>query len=222
MLKITLLILATTLSVIVKSQIYSRIEADISVKEIDFEGRQSLLVGKVYFDKHIRHIVYEFTFPQISRFAITEQGFLTDENNRQLTEGFTKHMIDFSVFNLFLNGNLDYYGLNNTPYILKKTERQDDMVISEWELPEEMGQNLGKMIVSQKNKQLYGLISMTGDKTIVSKQFFTEYKNFDGLNFPTQLIQFSYKNGAESKKITTFRNIKLNQKNETSYHFNNN
>jgi hypothetical protein len=193
------------------SQINSRIEADVSIKNIAADGKKSLSVGKVFFDKNIRQIVYEMTFPAPTRFAITGKGIVGSEQSEPMDELVANKMIDFSVYNLFLNQDLELFGLTHTPFKMVSTQREADMVISEWVLPEEMGQNLGKMLISQKDKKLYGLVTMGPDEVIISKQFFTDYQVVDGVWFPAKLIQINYTEAGESKKITTFRNIKLNQ-----------
>jgi hypothetical protein len=205
---------------IVFSQINHRIEAEISIKEITNAGEQSLMMGKVFYDKNIREIVYEISFPKQNRFAITDNGILPNQTDSIDLTGKTKQLVDFSVVNLFLNQELGYFGLENTPFTMLSVEREGDMVISEWQLPEEMGQNMGKMLISQKNKQLFGLVTLGPDDVLVSKQFFSEYIDVNGYMFPSKIIQINYSLLGESKKITTFRNIKLNNyANENSYHF---
>lgn len=207
-------------SLTLSSQIYYRMECDVSIKEIDVEGKQHLMVGKVYFDKNIREIIYDIRFPSDSRFAISDYGMLTDSIDVEMDKAFTTYLVDFSVFNLLLNGQLKYFGLKNTAYQLVNASSENGMVISEWALPEEMGSDYGKMLISQKNNQLFGMVSLDVEGNVVSKQFFKDYKQVDGLNVPTQLIQINYRNGEESnKKITTFRNIIFNATDNASYRF---
>lgn len=202
------------------SQIFYRIECDISIKEINASGRQQLLVGKVYFDKNIRKIIYDIRFPDASRFAVTDYGVVTDTSKVELDRVFTSHLVDFSVFNLILNGQLKYYGLDNTAYQLVNASKEGELVISEWELPVEMGSDFGKMLVSQKDNQLYGMVSLDADNHVVSKQFLKDYTTVDGISIPSRLIQINYRNDTVlSKKITTFRDVHLNAKEDAHYHF---
>lgn len=220
--RLCLLSLVFFMSLSLKAQLYTRIEADISIKEINFDGKQSLMMGNVYFDVGIREMIYSFTFPEKTKFAITDNGFVTDSSQNNLQDGFSEKLIDFSVLNLILKGHLDYFGLKETPYNLKNVSKEEDMVISEWMLPEEMGANTGKILLSQKEKKLFGMVSMGPDDVIISKQFFLEYQQIEDIVMPTKLVQISYKGMQESKKITTFKNIILNNfSNEALYHFTN-
>ena len=204
-----------------QAQIYYRVECEVSIKEIREDGKQQLMVGKVYFDKYIREIIYDIRFPSSMRFAVTDFGVVSDSTKVGMDKQFTQHLVDFSVFNLVLSGKLNYFGLDNTQYQLSNVNKEGDMVISEWSLPEEMGSDFGKMLVSQKGNQLYGMVSLDVEGNVVSKQFFTEYQKVQDVLFPCKLIQLSYKEGeAVDKKITTFRSIKLNVENNENYRFN--
>lgn len=204
-----------------QAQIFYRVECEVSIKEIHEDGKQQLMVGKVYFDKHIREIIYDIRFPQAMRFAVTDFGILSDSIQASKDKQLTQHLVDFSVFNLVLSGKLDYFGLDNTQYRLVDVKKENDMVISEWALPEEMGSSFGNMLVSQKDNRLYGMVSLDAEGQVVSKQFFTEYQEVDDVLFPCKLIQLSYKDGeAVDKKITTLRNIKLNTERNENYRYN--
>lgn len=217
--KLILLVLFCTCSSL-HSQIFKRVSAGVSIKEIRADSSQHLMVGRVYFDRHIREIIYDIRFPNSSKFAVTDFGMLYDTTSVSMQTQFTAHLIDFSIFNLILNGQLAYFGLDNTSYELTSSHREDDMVISEWQLPEEMRAEYGKMLLSQKDKQLYAMVSFNAEGEIVGKQFFKEYKDIRGMMFPTKLIQFSYTDGLiTNKKITTFNNISFNDTHEALYHF---
>lgn len=219
--KIWVLILFSVSVFSLKAQIYYRVECEVSIKELHEDGKQQLMVGKVYFDKHIREIVYDIRFPSPMRFAVTDFGVLSDSTKVGMDKQFTQHLVDFSVFNLVLSGKLNYFGLDNTQYQLVDVKKEEDMVISEWALPEEMGSDFGNMLVSQKQNRLYGMVSLDAEGEVISKQFFTEYQKVNDVLFPSKLIQLNYKNGkAVDKKITTFRAIKLNAAHDESYRFN--
>lgn len=209
------------LSLSVKAQIFYRVECEVSIKEIHEDGKQQLMVGKVYYDKHIREIVYDLRFPHTMRFAVTDFGVISDSRPVSEDKQFTQHLVDFSVFNLVLSGKLNYFGLDKTQYQLVGVKKEGEMVISEWALPVEMGSDFGKMLVSQKDNKLYGMVSLDPEGEVLSKQFFTEYEKVDDVMFPSKLIQLNYKAGkAVDKKITTFRNIKLNAESNENYRFN--
>lgn len=204
------------------TQIYNRVSCEISIKEIHADGTQILTMGHVYFDKNIREIIYDISFPRKYQFAVSDYGVLNDSTNIKVDKQFSTHLVDFSVFNLVLSGKLDYFGLNNSAYQMVDVSNEDDMVISEWKLPVELGSDFGRMLVSQKNKQLYGLVSFDNEDHMLSQQFFTHYEQIKDMEFPTHLLQMSYiDDKVVFKKLITLRNIKLNEPLDENYRFNN-
>ncbi|PID93449.1 MAG: hypothetical protein CSA95_07755 [Bacteroidetes bacterium] len=192
------------------AQIYSRFQADFSIKEIGFDGKQNLMTGSLYFNKVTRSIYYAFNFPEKSAMIIRDSCTIRPDKQTIIPHPMEASVIDFSIFNLFLNQGLTYYGLDQTPYELTQMEEDGEMVISTWELPGKQVKEVGKILLSQKKGQLYGLISMDSEEHVLSKQFFLDYQEIEHLPFPTKVIQISYLGGRESTKITTYRNIILN------------
>ena len=114
-----------------------------------------------------------------------------------------------------LNGNLEFFGLKQTPYILEEVENEDDMIVSIWNIP---NSNYGKIMLSQKDKQLSGLISFDTDGNILSKQFFEEYSVINGFEFPNRIVQYIYVLSKKTIKLTTYRNIKINELESDQYY----
>lgn len=201
-----------------QAQIYTRMEAGFSIKEIGFDGTQNLMTGTVFFNQVSRQVIYDFDFPEKRTMIINDTCTFWIEDNKISSHQLSESLIDFSVFNLFLNQNLDQFGLTNTPYILTEVEEADDMILSTWELPSKQVVSVGKLIISQKKGNLYGLATLDTEGEVLSKQFFLDYKLINDLPFPTKLIQISYHDDLDSKKVTTYRNIKLNSSyNEDKY-----
>lgn len=192
------------------SQIYSRFQADFSIKEIGFDGKQNLMTGSLYYNKVTRSIYYIFNFPEKSEMIVTDTCTIRPKEKTITVHKMDVSMIDFSIYNLFINQELDFYGLNETPYELIEVEEDEEMIISTWELPGKQVKDVGKILLSQKQGQLYGLVSLDPQENVISKQFFLDYSYINNLPFPTKVVQISYLGGRESKKITTYRNVILN------------
>ncbi len=204
------------------SQLYYRIEADYSIKEKSTSGYENLMLGKVFYDRNIRQSVYNVKFPE------KELLIVNDTCTIKALEGtYEKHLLgtsllDFSVLSLFINGNLDYFGLDKTPFTLDKVENENGLVISTWNLKNQyVNSSVGKMLLSQKNNKLHGLITFNEKDEVVSKQIFSEYISIENMYFPTKVLQISFlRDGTEMKKITKYSNIILNSiHNEEFYNY---
>ena len=72
--------------------------------------------------------------------------------------------------------------------------------------------------MSQKNKLIFGLVSFHPDGSIISKQFFEDYINVDGLMIPSKITQIALFKEKPEYKITTYKNIKVNNFEDSKYY----
>lgn len=198
--------------------VYSRVEADFSMKEKTSDGGSGLTMGKVYFDKAQNKIVYNITFPK-SEILISTDSFLYKIQKGDLVEKLPNmNITKFSVLSLCLSGELPYFGLKQTPYKMTGVEKDGELVISTWIPPDDFKDTHGRMILSQRQKQLYGLVSLNPEGQVIAKQFFRKYELIDGLQFPTEIVSITYHNGKEKQQITSYRNITLNQMQDETFY----
>jgi hypothetical protein len=191
-------------------QYFFRISTDFVIKSKSATGEQQLTVGKLFYDKNIKQIVYELSFPE-KEIWIQKDTILYKIVNSKITG--KQHIpagIEFSIYNLVLNGNLADFGLRNSKFKIKKVEKSDDGVISTWEPPEEAKKYMGDIVVSNVNQQLNGIIFKTTKGEVAARQFFRNYIKVKGLSFPQEVIKENYINGQKEYEITTFKNILIN------------
>jgi hypothetical protein len=119
-------------------------------------------------------------------------------------------IIEFSIYNLVLNGNLVNYGLKDSKFKIKKVEKQEGNVISTWEPPPDLKKLFGDVLLSNVNQQLNGIVLKNIAGEIVSRQFFRNYIKIKGLSFPQEIIKENYINGQKAYELTTFSNILIN------------
>ncbi len=198
---------------------YSRIEADFTVKERSFDGKQKLYSGRVYYDLNQKKIVYDITFPRKSVLVMTPEGMLAIQDGEVRSETKVSHLVKFSIFHLSLMGSLDNFGLGETPFELEEVEKSGDKVISTWKLPEQMVEQKSKIMLSQVDKNLQGMVSFDVEGNMISKHIFENYVNIKGVGFPTRVLQFDYQKGEViNTRITTYRNVVINNTGNEEYY----
>lgn len=204
------------------AQMYSRIEADFTVKERSFDGKQKLYSGRVYYDLNQKKIIYDITFPKKSVLVMTPEGMVAVQDGEVRSETKVNHLVKFSIFHLSLMGSLDNFGLEDTPFELENVEKSGDKVISTWRLPEQMVEQKSKIMLSQVDKILQGMVSFDMEGNILSKHIFEEYMSIKGVRFPARVLQFDYKDGEViNTRITTYRDVIINNTgNEEYYNYN--
>lgn len=202
------------------SQGFFRIKADFSVKETLPQGKSRLVIGKVYYDKNYKKILYDISFPEKEKILIDDSLLVKIIPGKPPEKSRVPSTNEFSIFHLSLNSNLADFGLKNSPYKIEKVEKENDMVISTYSAGGQYAGKLGKVMLSQKEKKLFGLVIFNREDEISGKQFFKNYSNVKGLEFPCEIIQINYAGGEEFYKVTTFRNIAVDEmRDENFYNF---
>lgn len=204
-------------------QQFFRIKADFSIKEKTSDGASRLTIGTVYYDKTYKKIVYQISFPEPETWVLEDTIVYKIKNNKIISKEKSIALNEFSIFHLALNGKLAKYGLENSFYKIAKVEKDQGMIITTWQPNEKMRKYMGKIVMSNIDKKLNGIVFFNPTETekVVSKQFFKDYIVVKGLPFPGRVIQFIY--GKENKKatqITTYKNVSINQiSEENMYNF---
>jgi len=200
----------------VHAQTFTRIEADFSIKEKDINGNKLLTIGKVYYDKNIRKIVLDISFPEKVLIVASDSLVYMIKNDTLVNTAPASVPIDFTVYNLCLNGKLAFYGLKETPYVLEEVDNDEGMIITTWKLPKE--KSTGKLMLSQKDKKLTGMINFDLEGAILSKQFYEDYINIDGLEFPSRMIQYIFVLDKKMIKVTSHSNIIINEMDNNNFY----
>lgn len=192
------------------AQQFFRIKADVSIKEKGADGKERLTMGQVYYDKTAKKIVYNIKFPEKETWVIVDTVLyrIVDKEIKDVKT--IPAIAEFSIFHLSLNGGIADYGLKKSFYTIEKAEKENDMVITTWLAPEKFSKTFGKILLSQKDKKLFGVVFFSPANVLLSKQFFKNYTNVNGLEFPTEIVQITYpvnKAGEENYQLTTYKNI---------------
>jgi hypothetical protein len=203
------------------SQQRFRIKADFTTKEKKPNGKSFLGKGTVYFDKNYRKLVFQNSFPERDFHVFLDSVSFNIANNKIVEKGPNLIPIDFSIFSMTLNNNLAQFGLSENFFNLEKVEKKDSLVISTWSPKVKQTKKNIKILVSTKNKQLYGVAILNPEGKILMKQFYRKYQLIKGVDFPTEIVQINYKDDKEYYQVNTYKNIKIDELSENDmYNFN--
>jgi len=219
--KILLLPIFILFSVQIGAQNFYRISGDYTIKGKS-ETSAQLVIGKFYYDKNEKKIIHSNSFPEKAIWVTSDTNLFKVVNNkiefRQTIPNFTQ----FSMYHLVLNNQLNNFGLDGTIFTLDKVEEQNGLVITTWIPPKHMKKIVGRILISSKDDNLYGVIFFDAEDKIIKKQFFEDYSVTSGLAFPGQITEITYApENREIYQVTTYRNILVNSHHEEQlYHFN--
>lgn len=187
-----------------------RIKGDFTVKAKG-DSASSLTIGKFYYDKTQKKIVYNISFPKPEVWIFDDTLVYRFQKDSLIDVSSGISLNEFSIFHLSLNNELSNYGLKNSVYSLTDVEISKGLVISTWSPPKAASHLLGEVIMSTKNKELQGIVFLDKDGKPMRKQMFKEYINFNGLSFPTLIQDTFLSEKFKSYQITSYKNIKLNE-----------
>lgn len=220
-LKITLFLLFTVFFLNLSAQDYFRMRADFTTKTKRADGKSNLTKGAIFYDKYTKELIYDIEFPEKEKWVIQDSWiYKLVDDSVYLTEEIPS-LNEFTVFHLSLNSNLDYYGLNQAQYAISKVDKLDDLVISYWNIPPNIQEMISSIAVAQKDNSLNSVVIADENNEVISKQFFRDYIQMGGFEFPGTIVQISYdENRRENYQVMEFKNIVLNDtENEKDYHY---
>jgi len=204
---------------VAQKDVFYRIRADFSIKEKGTDGKSSLTMGQVFYDKLKKKIVYNIRFPEKEVWLFKDSLMYKIIGQKVEKKPLIPGYIEFSIFNLALNNNLKDYGLKNTMFSLKEVSKDGEMIISTWEPKKEMNNILGEIKISIVKNRLNGVIFYDPKKKIIGKQLFSNYVMIKGFEFPTEIVHFAYlENGNEIHQMTTFKEIRINDWDEAAFY----
>lgn len=200
------------------SQQFHRFSAEYTVKYKDKTGNPVMKMGKVFYDVKTKKIVIKNGFP------VKEYVIHNDTSIYHIRVGnIVKHSriispVEFSIFHLALNGQLSNYGLDKAGYTIENVQKDKGLVIASWIPLEKLQHKLGKILISTKDKNLYGIVFLDLNEKIISKHIFHKYIIIDGFGFPSEVVRINYFANYELYELTTYRKIKVNETGNDNYY----
>jgi hypothetical protein len=195
----------------VHGQKFFRIKGDFSIKAKTADGKSQLTMGVFYYDRNIKKLVYVNHFPKKEVWVSSDTSIYHLVNNKVIDRQSVPPVAEFSMFHLALNSQLSSYGLKNTSLKIEKEERQKDMVITTWVMPEKLASMFGKIKTSTRNNKLMGIVFLDTNNKVLKKQFFNDYRYLNGIEFPHEVIDIIYIDGKENYQVTTYKNVKIDE-----------
>lgn len=196
-----------------RGQHFFRIKADFSIKESSPDGKTLLTKGVVYYDINEKKLIYEVSFPEKETWVSIDTVFYRIINNRITETKSAPGLAETSVFHLCLKGQLDNYGFQQSNFKATNVEHENGMDITTWIPPKKYKNTVGKILISQKDKKLFGIAYYNKNEKLTMKEIYKQYTQVSGLDFPTNIVQIEYDKSGETYRIQEYKNIVVNEPN---------
>jgi hypothetical protein len=192
-------------------QDYFRIRADFTVKISNSDGTKNLTKGTVYYDKYIKNLIYDITFPNVEKWISKDTSLYKLRNDTLMQRITIPSINEFTLFHLALNAGLNDFGLKKSPYSVSRVEKKGDLVLSYWKIPKQVNTMIDHVVIAKKNNRLESVLMIDHSQKILSRQFFGNYTRIGAFEFPQQVVQILYdSSGREDYQQTEFFNVKVN------------
>lgn len=201
-----------------ESQQFFRIKTDYSVKYTDSKGNSMLQMGAVYYDINSKILVMRNGFPIKEVVAQKDTSIYHIRNNIIHSREQAYALVELSIFHLALTGELEDYGLKKAGYNLDSVRSDKGLILTIWSPSENLKCAEGKIIVSVKDKKLYGIVFLDKNEKMIAKHLFRNYTNINGFVFPTEVLRQTFIDNFESSMLTTYSKIIINDTKDEEYY----
>ncbi|MFT6855579.1 MAG: hypothetical protein ACJA0X_001553 [Cyclobacteriaceae bacterium] len=194
----------------------SRVEAEYTIKEVSSTGQKNLIIGKVFYDINRAKIVYKQYFPseQILVFQDSVIFQLTKDSTHQRAA--LPGIINFSIYHLILTQSISDFGLDKLGYDVVDVKEVGENVVSKWMYKDIQGY----ILVSQKGLQVDGVHFYDEEGKLVFNQYFKDYDLIGRHEFPLAIYESNHGRSETIKKITTYKNIKIDDFSDEDNYYN--
>jgi hypothetical protein len=200
------------------SQQFFRIKTDYSVKYNDSKGNSVLQMGVVYYDLNSKIVLMRNGFP-IREFIVQKDTSIYHIRNNYIHSVDKAYAVtELSIFHLALTGEMEDYGLKKAGYKLDTVKSEKGLILTTWSPPDKLKEYAGKIMISVKDKKLFGIVFLDKKEKIIAKHFFRNYTNINGFVFPTEVLRITYEDNLETSMLTTYSKIIINDTKDEEYY----
>lgn len=193
------------------AQSFHRISGYYVTKARLADSTSQLVKGKFYYDRNIKKIVYINSFPEKETWVTRDSSLYLFVDGDLVQRQRVPPAAEFTIFHLALENQLDHFGLKNTFYRIDRVEKQGDLVVTTWAPHKKLADLFGRVMISNKDRRIHGIVFFDHEGKLVKKQFFENFVQADGLDFPTDVVEIIYSEGEQHYRKTTYKNIRVNE-----------
>jgi len=166
------------------AQSFYRISGDYVIKARLADTTSQLVMGKFYYDRNIKKIVYINSFPEKETWVTCDSSLYLFVDGELIRRQQVPPAAEFTIFHLALENQLDHFGLKNTFYRIEQVKKQGDLVVTTWAPHKKLADLFGRVMISNKNRRIHGIVFFDHEGELVKKQFFENFVRVTGWIFP--------------------------------------
>ena len=195
-----------------KGQEAYRFHSDFLFRAKGMDSLFRVTKGEVFYDKNIKTLVFNNTFPRKERYVLKDTTMYLFSNDSLIRKQRNLIPPEHTMSSYLLSSTFSNYGLDKAGFNISNVEKKKGIVVTSWIPNGAIGQFVGKILIANKNKQLYSVVIYDKDMKLITRQIFKKYQDIEGTQVPSEILSVTYY-GDTSKyvQITNLSNIKLNE-----------
>lgn len=200
-----------SVSTLFSQSVHNRFTAGYTVKEIDTAEVQKISIGEVFLDKNQKNLFFYQEFPEKKETKLRDtllSTYSSDTLSATLNVG---AFYDITIYNLILSSKLNDFGLKERGYKLVKVTEEEGKVVSLYSPRDPVTFGSVELVLNQQYELEVVLVYVPSGE-LISKTFLSDYILEHGIFVPKKIYQIAYLNGKVAKKITSLRDIKIDEK----------
>jgi hypothetical protein len=207
---IPLLVYCTTVS----AQSFFRFRADFSIKEkMSGASQGQLVTGTLFYDKNVQKINHQVAFPARGNWLVVDTLLYECSADSLLSVQTIAPYSQFSIYRLILDQQMSDFGLSKNGYTMTSVTGDSTGTTAVWSPPNRMKDQLGKIVVYSKSKQVEGIAFFDAKSVLRAKFYLKDYTIVEDLAIPSKIIQIVYTeaDNQEYLRIIQFSHIIIDE-----------
>lgn len=208
------------------AQKHYRMRTHVETKTVEDSIVLSEESADIYYDINHNVVITRFEGLEIVQ-TLSDEKLTLYKNNKKVSQVAAKGMKQQNVICLAVDGLLPDMGLSKSAFLPVSVVKKNTNTLVTYRLTNNVldtvtsNNTIVEIIVSYSLNKTDALAAYAKDGKIILKQYFVDYKNYDGINFPTKIIQaVANESGKQIYIKQTFSNIIVDeQDNNDSYFF---
>lgn len=171
--------------------------------------KQSIVKGKVEFNKVTNSTKMDITFPEIQKWEIVDSILFKYKGDSIISQSKVNNLQEISIFKELLNMRSNDFGLKTLGFKEGSITKDKNEVYIEWIPANGYDKFISKATTSLKNNLLQAVVITDVDDIDISSIFFEDYEVINSIPVPKLIKQHVRGQQLNLYKIVKFSNVEL-------------
>lgn len=198
------------------AQRFYRLSGNFSIREIVLYGESDsfktfLTRGFLDYDRNKHQVVFDVTFPEKEHWILQDSVFYKIKHDTIYMRYALPYAMQMLNFDFLLSGyNYDFF-FQKIGCTIEDIRKEEEKLFKLWKYPDIQQLDVFKYILMQEeNGHTTAIAYLDEKKQVVSREFYKDFKNVNGLDVPHVIEQRVYSDSSTYVKKLILSNVSIN------------